>query len=398
MGENVNVDRNTWIHRLDFAIFASLILMAVCIPLTESGKSVTFVCALSFWIIKMGLEKNFHLYIPTIGWFFLGWLGVVALSSLFSDCGLLKGVPDVLMYTLCFFLIVNTMKGESRVLALIWAVLLGIGLGDLLGFFEFFILGTSSDRLSIGSLGFTAAYLAMIFSLLLGLWVNVQFTSKQHIYLGIIALMSGIALGYTHTRTMWVGVVFISAVGAILYKKWVPIIAGGVLLILLGGVVSLNPHIQDRIQQLSNPLTDESFVGRFGIWEASARMFWDHPILGLGHKCFKPNSHKYRVPDNHGQGHNIFFHVAAELGSIGLAGLLTWLGAYIHFLYRMRKTLRSNLAKALWFAALGCFLTILIGGLIDSILGSEVSLFFMIISGLLIVIQRENQKVHVFQS
>ncbi|MFA9562466.1 MAG: hypothetical protein ACERKU_09045, partial [Nitrospirota bacterium] len=146
MGENVDVDRNTWIHRLDFAIFASLILMAVCIPLTESGKSVTFVCALSFWIIKMGLEKNFHLYIPTIGWFFLGWLGVVALSSLFSDCGLLKGVPDVLLYTLCFFLIVNTMKGESRVLALIWAVLLGIGLGDLLGFFEFFILGTSSDR------------------------------------------------------------------------------------------------------------------------------------------------------------------------------------------------------------------------------------------------------------
>lgn len=376
------------VQRLDFAIYLSLLVMAVCIPLTETGKSIALVAALSFWAMKMGVTKHVHVTIPLIGYFFLGWLGVVALSSLFSNCGFFTGISDVLFYTLSFFLIVNTIQGEEKVWGIIWAILLGIGLGSLLGFYQFFYVGTTSDRLSIGSLGFTAAYLSMIFSLLIGLWLHNRFATRESIYLGMIALVSAIALGYTHTRSMWVAVFCILAMGATLYRKWIPVAMGAIFVVVFGGVALLNPHIQNRLHTSLNPLEDPSFVGRFAIWEASMRMFQANPVLGVGQKCFKPNRQRYQVPENHGQGHNVFFHTAAELGSIGLIGLLSWMGGYVHFLIKMKSRLQSQLSQALWFTSLGCFLTIILGGLIDSILGSEVSLLFMIITGLLIVEER----------
>ncbi len=384
---------NVLAQRLDSAIYVSLLCMAVCIPLTETGKSITFVAALSFWIMKIGVTKNVHVTIPILGYFFLGWLGVVALSSLVSNCGFFNGISDVLFYTLSFFLVVNTIQGEEKVLGIIWALLLGIGLGSLLGFYQFFYVGTTSDRLSIGSLGFTAAYLSMIFSLLIGLWLNNRFAAKEYLYLGMIALVAAIALGYTHTRSMWVAVFCILVVGAILYRKWIPIAIGAILVVVFGGVALLNPHIQNRLHTSLNPLEDPSFVGRFAIWEASMRMFQANPVLGVGQKCFKPNSQKYQVPENHGQGHNVFFHTAAELGSIGILGLLSWMGGYVHFLIKMKSRLQSDLSHALWFTSLGCFLTILFGGLVDSILGSEVSLLFMIVSGLLIIASGERTKI-----
>ncbi len=341
----------------------------------------------------MWVEKNFEVHIPPIGWFFLGWLGVVVLSAMFSDCGFFKGISDVLFYTLSFILVVNVIQSEARVWALIWAILLGIGLGNFLGFFSYFYIGTTVDRLSIGSLGFTAAYLSMIFSLLMGLWLNCHFTLQQYVCLGFVALVSGISLGFTHTRSMWVALLVIAIVGAILYKKWVQMIVVGALVIVFGGVGLSDSTIQERIQSLSNPLADQSFVDRYPIWEASMRMFQDSPVLGVGPKCFKPNSQKYRVPKNHGQGHNIVFHVAAEMGSIGLLGLCAWLGGYGYFLIRMKSLVGSALGQGLWFTALGCFLTILIAGLVDSVLGSEVSLLFMIVSGLLVVSQNTNRMI-----
>ena len=115
-------------------------------------------------------------------------------------------------------------------------------------------------------------------------------------------------------------------------------------------------------------------------------MFEENPLLGVGSKCFKTIREQYGVPEYAGQAHNLLIHVAAELSSIGVIALIAWLGAYLHFLIRVRQRLTNDLMRALWFAAMGSFLTILIGGVIDPTIGSEVSLIFLLITGLLIVV------------
>ncbi len=381
-------------RQLDKAIVFSLLGMVVAIPLSESLKSILFGLSLTCWLVKLVITKNFSVQIPPIGWAFLTWLSAIFVSSLFSTCGFFVGVRDVLLYTIFFFLLVNTIHSRDQVWMVIWAVIIGIGLGEVLALYEYLIAkeyvfsGRDMTRLHIGSLGFTGAYLAMIFALLFGLWSHIRFASKPQTFLIAVSLLSGLALLFTYTRTMWIVVLIIAALCALLHRQWWPI-GGGALIIasLVVGMIT-SPWISNRIMVLANPLTAPSFVSRFPIWDAAMRMFHEYPLLGVGHKCFKPNREQFGVPENIGQAHNLFFHVAAELGSLGIIALVVWVGAYIYFLYQTRKQMLDPLSRSLWFATMGSFVTILIGGIIDPMIGSEVSLLFMLVTGLLIVSQR----------
>jgi O-antigen ligase len=96
---------------------------------------------------------------------------------------------------------------------------------------------------------------------------------------------------------------------------------------------------------------DSTSVSRMTYWAGGVDMFMNHPIAGVGYKCFAPYFHTYyrhTIPEGQSWGnrlevaHNTLVEVGSEQGSIGLA---TYLFMYFYsFLInaRTRKELRKR--------------------------------------------------------
>jgi O-antigen ligase len=380
------------IEKLDRAIWVTLVLTVLSIPFSETAKSVLFIATVLLWVIKMAAVRDFHIRVTWIGWFFLAWLGVVFMSDLGSSCGVFKGIRDVLMYTVFFLLVVNTVDRPARAWTLLWAVLGGVALGDVYGLVHYlllphFVAMPPMPRLRIGSIGYTGGYLGLIMSLVIGLWTFGNLSDRHKKLLLVAGALSGVALIFTYRRSIWVPVVLVAFLATVMTRNWRPIVLGLVFVLLIGLASLLSPTIQNRLVGLTNPLKDVSMQERYGIWNAAMRMFKDHPILGVGHKCWMAEAERYGVPGTWGparQAHNLYLNVAAEMGVAGVGTLLAWLGAYGRMLSSFRSRLTSDLARALWFAGLGTYITFLIGSLVEPMIGSEFSLLFMLITALMV--------------
>ena len=142
---------------------------------------------------KMAITRNFRIKMPRLGWFLLPWVGATFLSTFNSECGL-RGVRDVLTYVPFFLLIVNVVDSERRIIQLFWAVVIGIGLGDVAGLWatisDAVDVHPQLDRLRILSLGSAAPYLVMVLSLIAGLTFQVRWTRGQWLVLGMTVAFS----------------------------------------------------------------------------------------------------------------------------------------------------------------------------------------------------------------
>ncbi|NOS80742.1 MAG: hypothetical protein HOP32_04055 [Nitrospira sp.] len=378
---------------IDRAIWWSLVAMIVVIPLAETPKTICFISALVFWLVKMAVARDFRVKVPRLGWFLLAWLSATLLSTFNSECGL-KGVSDVLMYVSFFLLIVNVVDSERKIIQLFWAVVVGIGIGDVAGLwrtiFEAVRMHAEMDRLYILSLGAVAPYLVMVLSLMMGVVYHVRLDKKEWFLIGLVALLSIAALILTYTRSMWIVLLLVSIIFVVLQRSWWPAIAAAVLIAGLGLGLAMSSVIRDRAHELTKLQHDASLESRFGTWTGALAMVQDRPLLGVGAKCFMASRTKYQLPDGPldlRQAHNQVLNVGAETGMIGLAAFLAWIGYYTVFLFKLGWSTRSNFAKALWLSAIGSLVTIVLHGMIDASFGSELALLFMLIAGCLIAAQ-----------
>jgi putative inorganic carbon (HCO3(-)) transporter len=373
---------------LDRAIWWSLVAMVVVIPLAETPKTICFISALVFWLVKMAITRDFRIKIPRLGWFLLPWVGATFLSTFNSECGI-KGVRDVLAYVLFFLLIVNVVDSERRIIQLFWAVVIGIGFGDVAGLWitisDAVRMHPQVDRLRILSLGSAAApYLVMVLSLIAGLTFRVRWTRGQWLVLGMAVSLSIVALILTYTRSMWIVSVVVMVMVAALQKTWWPSVVAAVLIMGLGVGLATSPVIQGRTRMLTDLHRDASLVERYEIWGAALNMVRDHPMLGVGAKCFIVHSERYHVPNGQRQAHNQLMNVAAETGIVGLICFLAWVAYYAVFLFKLRQLRTGTISRAMWLAAMGSFVVVAVHGIVEAIFAAEIALLFMLITGCLI--------------
>ena len=273
---------------LDRAIWWSLVAMVVVIPLAETPKTICFISALVFWFAKMAITRDFKIKMPRLGWFLLPWVGATFLSTFNSECGI-KGVRDVLTYVPFFLLIVNVVDSERRIIQLFWAVVIGIGIGDVAGLWitisDAVRMHPQLDRLRILSLGSAAPYLVMVLSLIAGLTFQVRWTRGQWLVLGMTVSLSIVALILTYTRSMWIVCVVIMVMFAALQKTWWPSVVAAVP--LWGwSRPAISPVIQDvRVVTDCIGMQVSWSDMRFGERHLIVR---DHPVLGVGEMFYRP--------------------------------------------------------------------------------------------------------------
>jgi O-antigen ligase/Flp pilus assembly protein TadD len=217
------------------------------------------------------------------------------------------------------------------------AVWLGIWVRASGQFSPLLALGDYRRRLVMGPANVLAWYLVLVVPLILARLVASR-SHKGRAQLGLLALLAGIVLGSTLSRSGLIGM----AVGIVAFASLVliprasstssgvsakirrPRVIGSVLAVaaVSAALIGLSVHL------LSGRLYSVSI--RFELWRAAADMISARPLLGGGLGTFGYLLHQVPDPNPYGpdmyynSAHNGLINVAAESGLLGLAAGL-WL-------------------------------------------------------------------------
>jgi O-antigen ligase len=113
----------------------------------------------------------------------------------------------------------------------------------------------------------------------------------------------------------------------------------GLVLGIAGGIYVADPQFLERIGTISvsEEELDESAASRFRLWEAGAKMFFDHP-LGIGIGNWYQTIGRY-IPEYAGKdSHNTYVKALAELGILGITLFALLILGALRQLWKIRET------------------------------------------------------------
>ncbi|MDH7485403.1 MAG: O-antigen ligase family protein [Anaerolineae bacterium] len=418
---------------LPFSQVRQVSLAGAQVGLAEALLALT----LAAWLLRMAARREVRVSHPPLLLPFLALIGVQLLSLLASR-SLRESLPELLKWVemLLVYLFVASQVRPRHVPWIVAAMLLAGSAQALLGAYQFlrqvgpeaFVLlgrfmrayGTFSQPNPY------AGYLGLIAPLALSLalwalgrvwdglrqgprrlpadmirrWATLGFFGAA-----MVLLIAG--MGMSWSRGAWLGlaaaVVVVgglrsrrAALGFALLAIVVCIFAilgrAGVLPGALGGRLA---GLGEYVQYATDPnlarveITDANFavLERVAHWRAAWAMFSDHPWLGVGIGNYAVAYSAYSLPhwrDALGHAHNIYLHVLAETGLLGLAAyLIFWVVAIVR-IWQARAP-QNDYAKAVAIGVLGVIAHLTVHNLVDNLYVQGMYLHVAILLGLPVV-------------
>ena len=142
---------------------------------------------------------------------------------------------------------------------------------------------------------------------------------------------------------------------------------------------------------------------RMNIYRTSLNMIKAHPFIGVGVNTYCLNYQKYKIKETYGftgnamyYAHNIFLHMAAEIGLIGLIIFLWLLVALFKLRVKFYRSCDSDFLKICSLGIVAGIIAFLINGLTESNLYySKVATLFWYQIGLFLRLSRfKKEKTH----
>lgn len=131
------------------------------------------------------------------------------------------------------------------------------------------------------------------------------------------------ALWFSFTRSSWIGMlVSMLVILAVLRRRWIV----PALIMLAAGYMLLPEAQRARVNTIWDP-GYRTNARRIHMLKGGLSIFLEHPVIGTGPVDLKPIYREHKPPEAdrvYGHLHNIFVHVAATLGTAGLAAFV-WL-------------------------------------------------------------------------
>jgi O-antigen ligase len=345
--------------------------------------------ALVLW--SWGLHQRFIWHWHPIDGPVLALIGAAVLCSALGPYPLISffGTPlvqDNLPYALSFVMLyvgakefVRTRQETEQLLMMV------IGLGCLvaiIGYADFFLGWSlnpafSRQRLvsTLGNSMFTGTYFAMLLPLGIVAMLGAS-TRRQAIWLGAGLLVMAPALLFTMARAAWLGfaLTMLILAGVFMWQqhsrgvRWSArfILIAVCIGLVLCGTTLLHPTVRGRVASLIN-LEGGTVGTRLVYMQGAWNMFKARPLVGWGigniqivFPQFCPQSllSERGLPINRGftsaYPHNIFLHVAADMGILGLLAF-SWL-LIVTWRAGLRETIRNATASWLEYGLLGLLL------------------------------------------
>jgi len=354
------------------AVFAGLVAIRV-LAIGDGGR-------LNSWVM-----------LPLVGFLVAGGLAtLMAYDPVVSLSGLIRYAQIFVVVPLATYLALQS----RRDLWLILGVVLGLGLIEgAIGTYQYFTgtgIGYAGSTVravgTFGGEGVMGMAMVVTYAMIAAAAVYAGLQDRRR-WLGLLLVVAlSFPLAFSLSRGYWIAAVV--GVMAILFlsqprRAAAVVVAGGLALAILAGATSedsgiLGQRFSSVFTAFSSPSADQSVKDRYALWDASLRMWTDHPLTGVGIKNFPDFKNTYVSLNFMGSSgkfnpdgsfeyteiltpHNIYMLVLAEQGFLGiLAFLALFLSLGIAGLYGLQNLQKSSVERAFGLLALGslaCYLT-----------------------------------------
>ncbi|MDR3348371.1 MAG: O-antigen ligase family protein [Acidaminococcales bacterium] len=225
-----------------------------------------------------------------------------------------------------------------------------------------------------------ASFLVTAMALCIG-WVFADARLPARAGAALVLLTSFACLVLTFSRGAWLSAAAMLIAAAAFERRLLYI----VLPAALAPLVFLPNAVAERFVSAFQG-ADTSSLLRFALWESTAAMVRDHPFTGIGWGAYRFVYPKYDFYiKNHDtiiyHAHNMYLHIAAEIGLLGLAVFLLLLFWHFYLALRVWKTAASAGEKACALGLCAMFFATLLGGFADhTLFNREISSLFWLLS------------------
>lgn len=383
------------IRLLNVVLAGAIVLTVFCLPLSESFKNIGYGIALVAYLTLIIVGGWEEIIVPPVSVLLLGSVAVAIASALVSadPRQAWRGVWEVFRYSSFFFLVCRGIRGPKWVLAFLWVAVAGVGLAATIGLGRALAFGFTIHHFTMFSLGnknAVAQYLVMMLAVMLGMWDRLPVGRRGAAVLVVGGGSSLILLGLSSARTMWVGlfVVVLVLVGSRRVRLVLPALL--VFVAVVVGVALVKPDVARRVAALSRSETYLDFGERIEIWRSAVRLWRDHPWLGIGPRTFRlyagagsdASRARYGIPKGVTQAHNIWLQVGAEMGTLGVLAMASWVVAFSIWLIRQRASFAEGALGAAWAGAAGALAATLVAGVTEPAIGHEHAILLMGLLGI----------------
>lgn len=381
-----------WLRRFGLAQSGMFIVCLFNLPFSEALKEISLTTGFLLSILlvwgtgegKRYLETFVRLFWPII------LFSMVSLASGLNSINVFEGLRGFWgdwesLMCLAFFAAVLSrwrLPGKTRV----WiagGLLAGTLSGAAVGLWR--MVREHRSFLGIMNLGdknSTAQFLGLLIILLFFFHLDAQERKKDGdrlpgLFLYALPVLF-LLLFLTRSRSFLVGVPLSFLVMIVLTKSWKTLLWVMGFLLLAGIAALLNPIMRWEVLSILRPMADGSFTSRYPTWEGAIRMWKAHPFLGIGPNNFHmANVHAlYHLPEYATHGHNIFFNILGEYGTLGVTVFFLWVLQWVRSTAAGIRT--GDLQKSHGALTGGVLTILLVCGVSHPMWGGSTSLMLML--------------------
>lgn len=287
--------------------------------------------------------SQYKKYMSGIGCFFIA----IFLSSVFGDdwsTSLRHDFRSIVEKSLFFFIPLVFLKNLRQIQILFLSLFLALAISDLYAVWQ----GLNGAVRVAGFRGNVMWFASYLVILVPALWIYVLNLLKwESLYLKIfycsVLFFSVPAVFYNATRGVWLALAVLLPLLTIVvcrnnWRKMCGILA--CIVILFCGMYTSSDYFSQRVESIS--VHHSSNAERFLLWKSSMDMMRDYPVFGVGLGHFSKYYHEqYISPQakepNLEHAHNVFFHIGAENGFIGLIAFCVMFGVFFIQLWHKWK-------------------------------------------------------------
>ena len=348
------------------------------------------------------------LNIPLLLFFLLTCLSLVYTIN-FKDT-FRGGVLRLLQYVFVFLAAAQEVKNKRQITLIVFGVCAGLvltaadeiwqvakGFDFIRGYAPIINIGLVRATASFKDANTLGIYLSALAPLVLGLALYYKKGAKKVIFvlMGCLAIC-GIVLTYSRPTllALYAALFFMAIVRKDKVMIWVLVI-----FTFLAPFIAPS-SVKNWAKEVNyNPMRFMCNDDRIAVYQHSLQMIHDRPLLGRGANTFMKNFKNYNNPPHYRNvavidyiyAHNIYLHMAGELGLVGLGIFIWFVVALFACAKRIYTRLKDDYLKVVLISLSACILAFLVNGLTESSLYyARVAMVFWYLAGLTLAMGKIN--------
>lgn len=395
---------------LDPVIYWAIVIMPFSVAIAP-GLANAFIGIFSvlFIINRLAVRRPFSTDRNALLFFGLFLLAsLISMVNSVSYNASLHGITKLLKYLLVFLVCSEEVRDKKHLQRIFVSICAGVSLASIDALwqmaFGYDFIRHNAIQSAIGLPRPTAAfpnpnvfgiYLTALVPFILG-FTFFYFRGRNRL---LAALAGGLGLvGICLTLSRGAGLAVYLAILYLCFAKRKLLAAS-----LLIGLLVISPFLMPRnIKQWAkdvnyNPLVFMLNQDRVSIYNNTLNMIKHHPFIGVGVNTFSRNYGKYKTveaekyahtPDTI-YAHNIYLHMAGEIGLLGLFAFLLFLLRVFRQVLKAGRMLRDGYLNVAALSLSACLLAFLINGLTEtSLYYSRVAMVFWYLIGVSLALPR----------